>query len=97
MIAAYTGTAGRDSNPLAGFNVCGSIREKVYLLAVKTGSSTMDDALYTLAHPTAPDATPGGATHEDVVAAIRDIAESWPEFSPLATELASAYEEEYCN
>ena len=63
---------------------------------VKTGSSALDDALYTMAHPTAPDATPGGATHEDVVAAIRNVASAWPEFKVFATELADTYEKEHC-
>lgn len=96
MISVRVRTTSDGSDPLAGFDQCENTRARVYLLQVKTNSSTLDDALYTMAHPEAPDATPGGTTHADVVAAIRGIAATRPEFAGFATKLADTYEQEYC-
>lgn len=96
MISVRVRTTSDGSDPLAGFDQAGDTRAKVYLLQVKTNSSALDDALYTIAHPEAPDATPGGATHAEVVAAIRGISATRSEFADLANELADAYEQEYC-
>lgn len=93
MALSHTGGS---KDPLAGFDQCDSTRAKAYLLQVKTNSSALDDALYTIAHPEASDATPGGATHADVVAAIRGISATRPEFADFATKLADTYEHEYC-
>lgn len=80
------------SAALAGFGQ-GTLPD-IYLLQVKTGSVILDDALYSLAHPTAPDATPG-ATHLDVLRALNMIVEDTPVYSVIASKLAKAYAEEH--
>lgn len=83
-------------DPMAGFGSVETMLGKVYLLQVKTGSGALDNALYSIAHPTQPDADPN-ATHSDVVAALRWIVKIYPEYAEIATELAKAYEKEYCD
>ena len=81
------------SDPLAGFGQ--GILLDIYLLQVKTGNARLDDALYSLAHPNARDAIPN-ATHQDVVRALRAIAEAYDAYGEVATKLADAYEAEFC-
>jgi len=95
MSFTHPSTVG-DSDPLAGFVQMSGLRSMVYLLQVKTGSSRLDDALYGVAHPGAPDARPD-MTHHDVVAAIREIASSNAIFGELASQLADDYAKEYCS
>lgn len=85
-----------DNSPSAGFDLSKPVRENVYLLQVKTGSPALDNALYSLAHPDAPDAI-RGATHRGVVEAIRVVAKVHKDFTDIAEQLADAYEQEYCN
>ena len=81
-----------DSAALVGFGQ--GTTQDIYLLQVKTGSGTLDDALYNLAHPTASDAQPGG-THQHVVDALNMIADVFPVYGDVALNLAKAYAKEH--
>ncbi len=85
----------RSENPLEGFDSCRSVLRKVYLLQVKTRSRALDDALYGICHPGAPDAG-REYNHQDVVDVLNDIAKDYPVFNEIATKLAKAYREEFC-
>lgn len=84
-----------NDDPMAGFDR-GGIESKIRLLIVKLGDGgmTLDDAIYSLAHPTAPDATPG-MTREGVVTALMAIADGSSVFAKIAHNLADGYREEY--
>lgn len=82
---------------LQAFDSTGSSRGKVYLLQVMTESSRLDDVLYSLAHPTAPDALSQGAEHQDVVAVVREIARRYTSHRQnFINSIADEYEAEYC-
>lgn len=77
-------------DPMAGFGH----GMDIYMLQMKTGSTTLDDAIYSVAHPDAPDATPG-ATHLDVLRAIKEIAALWPVYRDIAEKIADDYANEH--
>jgi len=79
-----------DNNPLAGFGH----GLDIYMLQIKTGSTALDDAIYSVAHPSSPDATPG-ATRHDVLKAIKNIAASWPIYRDIANKIADDYAKEH--
>ena len=95
MSQPQTDTGG-GSGLLAVLMHASSVRAKVYLLAVYTGFNRLEDALYSVANPTASDARPG-ATHQDVVDAIRGIAQQHPTDSKVLDQLADDYAKEYCS
>lgn len=58
-------------------------------------SPALDNALYSLAHPSAPDADPD-PSHEKVVKALRQIADARADIREVTIELANSYEQEHC-
>jgi len=93
MIKARSRVNG-DNNPLAGFSYTTSTRSAITLLSLKLGGGPLDDAMYSLAHPDAIDATPG-VTHQTVVDELNLIGASPSVYAEKARELSAAYAAEY--
>lgn len=68
---------------------------KLRFIQVVTMSPALDNALYSLAHPSAPDADPD-PSHEKVVKALRQIADARADIREVTIELANSYEQEHC-
>lgn len=95
MIKVRVRMNGND-DPLAGFEYVKDTRSAVSLLSVKLGSGRLDDALYSLAHPDAPDANMG-VTHQTVVDELDRIGSGDSPYAEKARELSAAYATEYLN
>lgn len=78
------------------FGVYNTNSREITLLSLKLGGGPLDDAMYSLAHPDAIDAT-RGVTHQTVVDELNLIGASPSVYAEKARELSAAYAAEYLN